>query len=196
MILEGILTTVNADGSVNIAPMGPIVDESMTTLRLRPFQTAVTFANLQRTGQGVFHVIDDVLLLAHAAVGNVDPLPALTRAEKVDGWIINDACRWYAVRVRELDDSRPRAEITADVVDSGQLHEWFGFNRARHAVLEAAILATRVNLLSMDEILQDFEKFQIIVDKTGGPREKEAFEFLVRYVREAQPSLNRVDMTG
>ena len=33
--------------------------------------------------------------------------------------------------------------------------EFFGFNRAKHAVLEAAILATRVELLPADEILSE-----------------------------------------
>ena len=70
-ILEGIVTTRNEDGAVNVAPMGPIIDPDeaphITRLHLRPFQTSTTFANLARTRQGVFHVTDDVLLLARAA---------------------------------------------------------------------------------------------------------------------------------
>ena len=75
MILEGIVTTHNDDGSVNVAPMGPIVDETMAWLRLRPFQTSVTFHNLRRQRSGVFHVTDDVLLLARAAIGRLDSAP-------------------------------------------------------------------------------------------------------------------------
>lgn len=195
MILEGILTTTSADGAVNIAPMGPIVDESLTTLLLRPFQTSLTFANLRRTGQGVFHVVDRVELLARAAIGAVEP-PPMTRATSVDGWILNDACRWFAVRVRHLDDSRPRAEIRCDVVDSGVLREFFGFNRARHAVLEAAILATRVHLLPLDEILQEYHKLRVIIDKTGGAEERETFELLERHVQATAPRLDLVDITG
>ena len=37
--------------------------------------------------------------------------------------------------------------IVADVVDSGRLRDFFGFNRAKHAVIEAAILATRIDFL-------------------------------------------------
>ena len=196
MILEGILTTINADGSVNIAPMGPIVDDEMRVLTLRPFQTSTTFGNLKRTGQGVFHVVDRVDLLAQAAIGAVDPLPAMSRATAVEGWILDDACRWYAVRVRDLDDSSPRAEITAEVVDSGSLREFFGFNRARHAVLEAAILATRVGLLPAGDILKEFAKLRVIVAKTGEAPEHEALDRLEQHVRGALPSLDLVDMTG
>ena len=68
MIVEGIVTTLNEDGSPNISPMGPVVDEALTRFRLRPFQTSTTFKNLKRTGEAVFHVVDDVELLAKAAV--------------------------------------------------------------------------------------------------------------------------------
>ena len=60
--------------------MGPLVDEDMTRLVLRPYQTSRTYQNLKRTGQGVFHVTDDVELLAHAAVNRLEPLPALIPA--------------------------------------------------------------------------------------------------------------------
>jgi hypothetical protein len=47
-----------------------------------------------------------------------------------------------------------------------------------HAVLEAAILATRTHLIPPEEIRREYERLQIIVDKTAGPREQEAMSFL------------------
>src|SRR5688572_10522026 len=102
MILEGIVTTRNADRSVNISPMGPRVDASMERLVLRPYQTSTTYQNLKRTGQGVLQVTDDVLLLAQAAVGQPDPPPEIVEATAIDGAILADACRWYAFRVESL----------------------------------------------------------------------------------------------
>jgi hypothetical protein len=58
-----------------------------------------------------------------------------------------------------------------------------GFNRAKHAVLEAAILATRTHLLPADQIRDEYARLQIIVDKTAGPREREAMALLTAYVR-------------
>jgi uncharacterized protein len=61
--------------------------------------------------------------------------------------------------------------------------EFLGFNRARHAVLEAAILATRTHLIPLEEIRSEFARLQVIVDKTAGPREHEAMALLTDYVR-------------
>src|SRR5689334_21886134 len=99
MILEGIVTTLACDGTINIAPMGPRVETHMRRLLLRPFPTAHTYRNLKEHGEGVFHVIDDVLLLARAAVGPLQPPPALIPATRVRGHILQDACRYYEFRV-------------------------------------------------------------------------------------------------
>jgi hypothetical protein len=189
MILEGNVTTRSSDGTINVAPMGPIVDESMTWLRLRPFQTSLTFANLKRMRCGAFHVVDDVLLLAKAAVGRLDETPPVRPAEKIDGAILCDACRWYEFEIEQVDDTRERAEIRARVVHMGRQRDIFGFNRAKHAVLEAAILATRVHLLSPDEIRLEFAWLKRAVEKTAGPREAEAFDLLQNYVEETLSEL-------
>ena len=52
-------------------------------------------------------------------------------------------------------------------------------------MLEAAILATRTEFLPLDEMLADFRKLAVLVDKTGGPRERAAFTLLHRHVRDA-----------
>ncbi len=183
MILEGLVTTLSSDGSVNISPMGPRVELPLTRFVLRPYPTSTTYRNLKRTGQGVLHVTDDVELLAQAAVGVPNPLPPMEPATAVEGRILTGACRWYAFRVESLDESRERTEIDCNVVDSGVQREFFGFNRAKHAVLEAAILATRTDFLPGDQILAEFDRLRIMIEKTGGPAEQRAFDFLGRTVR-------------
>jgi hypothetical protein len=187
-ILEGIVTTLNADGAVNISPMGPIVDDALDRLWLRPFRTSTTYQNLKRSGCGVFHITDDVELLAQAAVGSPDPLPRLRRAEKVDGMILAESCRWYALEVESLDDAAERTSIVARVVDRGVLREFLGFNRAKHAVLEAAILATRVHLIDVGEIRGEFNRLDTIVKKTGAAAEHRAMQFLQHYVERTMHS--------
>jgi len=183
MILEGIVTTTNADGSPNVAPMGPRVEgEEFDTLLLKPFQTSTTYRNLKRQPVGVFHVVDDARLLARAAIGCWDEMPETFPAEKVSGAILKSACRWYEFEVENLDDSEQRANILVRVVHAGRLKDFFGWNRAKHAVLEAAILATRVFLLSEEEIKSQMEALRIIVEKTAGEAETEAFAILEEYV--------------
>ena len=129
MILEGIVTTQDSAGVVNVAPMGPIVDETMAMLRLRPFQTSQTFRNLKAVPSGVFHVVDDVLLLAQAAIGRLPAVPPTFPAEKITGVVLAESCRWYEFLVDTLDDSQERAEIMARVVHTGRIRDFFGFNR-------------------------------------------------------------------
>ena len=196
MILEGVLTTIDVDGQPHIAPMGPIVDPSMQSCVLRPYQTSSTYKNLKRHGEAVFHVVDDVGLIAQAAVGRLAQLPPLRPATSVQGWILNDACRWYALRVRSLDDAQPRTSIILDVLESGWQRDFFGFNRGKHAVLEAAILATRLEFLAADDIRREVARLQVLVDKTGGPQERSAFTFLSDYVREALGVVGAADLAG
>ena len=186
MILEGIVTTLNPDGGVNVAPMGPIVDDAMQTLHLRPFQTSQTYRNLKTHPQGVFHVVDDVLLLAKAAIGRLEETPATQPTEVIRGEVLSSACRWYEFEVLELNDENERTDIHADVVHAGRLRDFFGFNRAKHAVLEAAILATRVHILPAEQIDRQFGELKIIVEKTAGENEREAFALLAAYVASAR----------
>lgn len=185
MILEGIVTTVNADGTPNIAPMGPRVDRAVTTLTLRPFRTSTTCTNLLRTRQGVLHVTDDVRLLARAAVDRLADPPPLVPARAVDGWVLADACRWFEFRVTSVDESSERTSMECAIVERGRGRDFFGFNRAMHAVLEAAILATRLHLLPREQVLSDMTRLRTIVDKTAGDDERDAFAFLDAFVAES-----------
>ncbi len=182
MILEAIVTTVNQDGSLNISPMGPTVSADLSQFTLRPFDTSTTCANLKRARTGVMHVTDDVLMFARSAIGD-KPTNAPTRAaEKVDGRILTEACRFYEFRVDFIDQTNARMSLNCSTVKSGRLRDFWGFNRAKHAVIEAAILATRIDFLPKNEISDSLARLQTIVDKTAGPRETEAMELLVSFI--------------
>ena len=129
MILEGLVTTISGDGLVNLAPMGPIVDGDMSTLVLRPYQSSATLANLMERPEGVFHVTDDVLLLARAAIGGVEPMPEMFEAEEVAGRVVAGACRWYEFRIEEADTSSERTTLTARIVHVGRIRDYFGLHR-------------------------------------------------------------------
>ena len=181
MILESIVTTVGPWGELNVAPMGPVVDEGLTRFRLRPFQTSTTFRNLQAHPEGVIHVVDDVLLIARGAIGALAE-PPTRPAEIVRGRVLQDACRSFEFRVVSCDASQPRSEIAVEIVHTATHRDFWGFNRAKHAVLEAAILATRLHLLPAEEIQAEFRRLEAPVEKTAGPRELEAFALLQEYV--------------
>jgi hypothetical protein len=179
MILEGLVTTTDAAGGPHLAPMGPAVDgPHFRTFLLRPFPTSQTYRNLVAHGEGVLHVTDDVLMLAKAAVGAVQPFPAVRPATAVRGFVLEDYCRAFEFRVMSIDDSEQRVRIACEVVRAETRRDFFGFNRAKHAVLEASILATRFHLLPAAEIDAEFARLRVIVGKTAGPAEAEAMAFL------------------
>jgi len=183
LLLECVVTTTDDNGATNIAPMGPIVNHSLSRVLLRPFQTAATFCNLVRTRTGVLHVTDDVELIVRSALHLLDAPPRLTPTPKGAGRIITTACRWYEFEVESIDDSRERAEIVAQVTDQGRLREFIGFNRAKHAVIEATILATRLHLLPAEFVAAEMERLATPVEKTGGPSERDAFALVKSFVQ-------------
>jgi hypothetical protein len=179
VILETILTTMDADGAVNFAPMG--VEWGEDEIVIKPYKETATYRNLKATGAAVVNLTDNVLLFARAAISS--PHYPWRPAQAVRGAVLEDACSWREVELADLDDREARARARARVVHRGFRREFLGFNRARHAVLEAAILATRTKFLPMDEILADFARLQVIVDKTAGPVEQEAMRLLSDHVR-------------
>ena len=189
MILEGIITTCDGTGQMHLAAMGPHVDEeagrtgALERLSLRPFATSQTAVNLAAVPEGVFHLVDDVLLFARVVTKSLAEPPACRPAEQVRGWVVEDACRAYEFRIEASDTSQERRRHEARVVRMHDGRPFVGFNRAKHAVVEAAILVTRIHLLGADEIRRQMTALVPLVEKTGGSRERAAWELIEGYVR-------------
>ncbi len=184
-ILEGLVTTLDEDGVVNISPMGPIVDAECNKFVFRPFQSSLTYRNLVRQREGIFHITDDVGLIASTAVGMPEPLPQLGAAKEIVGKALVGACRWHEFRIESIDDREERAILIGQTVRKVDNRNFFGFNRAQHAVLEAAILATRISLISKEDVASDMNRLAVIVKKTASSSEQSAFDFLREYINAA-----------
>jgi hypothetical protein len=179
LIIETIVTSLAPDGAINFAPMG--VEWSEDAMVLKPFLETTTFRNVGGSGAAVVNLTDDVMLFAQAAISSPQ-FPAFPAAV-VRGVVLEAACSWRELEVVRVDDTPPRSRIETRVVHHGRRREFRGFNRARHAVLEAAILATRTHLIPADQIREEFARLQINVDKTAGPREQDAMALLTAQVR-------------
>jgi uncharacterized protein len=179
MILETIVTTIDAAGVVNVAPMG--VEWGTDAIVLKPFLDTATFRNVTAVGAAVVNLVDDVRVFARAAISN--PSYPTSPALAVTGVRLSDCCSWRELRVQSIDRTPPRSRIETTVVHRGVLREFIGFNRACHAVLEATIYATRLHLLARDVVDQELARLQVIVDKTAGPAELEAMALITDFVR-------------
>jgi hypothetical protein len=148
---------------------------------LKPFLDTATYRNVVATQSAVVNLIDDVRMFARAAISN--PSYETRPASVVQGVVLADGCSWRELRVGTIDSTPPRSRIEMSVVHRGVTREFIGFNRARHAVLEAAIYATRLHLLSREFVESEMARLQVIVDKTAGPNEQEAMTLLAEHMR-------------
>jgi hypothetical protein len=183
-LIETVVTTTGSDGSVNCGAMGVRWGES--ELVFWPFDATRTLRNLRVHGEAVVHLTDDVLLFVEAALGH--PRPAMRPATAIAGSVIEDVLSWREVVVAEITPASgglPRSRVRARVVASGAGgREPLGLCRARHAAVEASILASRLRWLGAARVSAELERLQELVDKTAGLREREAMDYVRRYVAE------------
>src|ERR1700733_2268653 len=181
-LIETVVTTTSSDGVVNCAAMGVRWGEE--ELVFWPFDATRTLRNLRFRGEAVVHLTDDALLFVQAALGH--PEPPMRPASRGAGSVIEAANAWREVVVTEIAaDSSSRARVSARVVASGTgPREALGLCRARHAAVEASILASRLRWLGADHVVAELDRLQVLVDKTAGPCERAAMDYVRRYVVE------------
>lgn len=178
MIREVILTTQSAAGRVHIAPMGVhVIGDDM---RVMPFRPSATLDNLLATGTAVMNYCDDVRIFAGCLTGRREwpLLPAVRVAvPRLAGALAH--AELEVVR-HEDDDVRPRLDCR--VVHEATHAPFRGFNRAQFAVLEAAILVSRLQMLPREKLETELAYLSIGLEKTAGPAEREAWGWLMEKV--------------
>lgn len=178
MIIETIFSTMDASGRPNFAPMGVVWGEE--TLTIRPFRDTLTYRNLVETGCGVANLSDDVLSFVQSALykAQLSHFPA----SKIPCVVFQGACSWRELAVIAESGTGDRADISCRVVHKGQQRDFLGFCRARSAVIEAAILATRCHFYLPAKVFESLEHYEQIVEKTGGEAERVAIEQVREYI--------------
>lgn len=180
MIYETIVTTLNADGSVQIAPMGLRRVDGLYLIA--PFKPSTTLENLERSGQAIVNLTDDVRVFAGCLTGRYDwPLQP---AAVVDGFYLDAALSHLELEVERVEEEQLRPKFYCCLLYEGMHKPFLGFNRAQVAVLEAAILVSRLDRLPREKITNELEYLQIAIDKTAGWREQQAWEWLMTRIRE------------
>ncbi|HEX6843031.1 MAG TPA: DUF447 domain-containing protein [Stellaceae bacterium] len=178
MIIESIIITLGADGAAHIAPMGVIWRDDHPILA--PFRPSTTLDNLRHSGSAVINHTDDVRVFAGCLTGRRDwPLKA---AERIDGRVLQNALAHQELRVDRVEDDDQRPRFHCRVVLEAAHGTFKGFNRAQAAVIEAAILVSRLHMLPRDKIEREMAYLEIAVSKTAGPREREAWGWLTERI--------------
>ena len=190
MVVETVVTTLDERGEPHFAAMGVTWGEE--TMVIRPYVNTRTFRHLRDRGDAVINVTDDVLLFAQSALTH-ERLEG-ERAPRVGGVILRGACHWREVQVTEIavppaGSAARRADVISRVVGAGARRPFVGLCRAKHAVVEASILASRLRFLCLPDVLSELDRLEPLVEKTGGPREREAFRFIRSYIAEGASAI-------
>lgn len=181
MIRETIVTTVSAQGRVHIAPLGLIADGD--GFIIAPFRPSTTLDNLTAVPFAVANHTDDVRVFAGCLTGRHD-WPTVA-ADEVPVPRLAGAIAHMELAVRRLDDDAERPRLHCEVLRHVSHAPFSGFNRAQAAVIEAAILVSRLHFLPREKVERELAYLEIAIAKTAGPIEQEAWGWLMDKVRAA-----------
>jgi hypothetical protein len=175
MIRETIVTTADQQGRVHIAPIGIIADGE--GFIIAPFRPSTTLDNLRAVPFAVANYTDDVRVFAGCLTGRHDwPTAA---ADHVPVPRLAGALAHAELAVTRLDEDDERPRFHCRVVCHASHAMFAGFNRAQAAVVEAAILTSRLGFLPREKVEREIAYLAIAVQKTAGPAEQEAWNWLV-----------------
>ncbi len=179
-IRECILTTADRSGKVHIAPLGIIAEGDGWIIA--PFRPSVTLDNLAEVPFAVANYTDDVSIFAGCLTGRKDwPTTALA---DVPVPRLRAALAHSVLEVVSVEDDGVRPRHFCRVSSEENHAPFTGFNRAKAAVLELAILASRLGMLPREKIEAEIAYLSIAIEKTAGDDEREAWGWLMQRVTE------------
>ena len=180
MILETIVITQNDQGEAHMAPMG--IHKHDDNFVVLPFRPSTTLNNLLETGSATINFCDDVRVFAGCLTGRRDwPLQS---AEKIQGSFLANTLAHTEVELIRYEDDPTRPKLFCQAVHSVNHAPFNGFNRAQYSVLEAAILTSRLTMLPWTKIESELNYLRIGLEKTAGPRELEAWSWLMAVIEQ------------
>lgn len=180
-ILETIVTTTNADGSHHLVPFGLIAEDDCFVVA--PFRPSPTIANLERRPWLAAAAPADVRVIAGCVTGRRDwPVVA---CERIAGVRLADAYAHMELEVAAVSADEVRPRFRCRVLHTARHRPFLGYNRAQAAVLEAAVLSTRLPMLPPDKVRSEMAYLAIAVAKTAGPAEEEAWRWIKEKIETA-----------
>jgi uncharacterized protein len=177
-IVETIVTTANAKGEVHIAPLGLIEDGARWIIA--PFKPSKTLDNLREYPFAVASHTDDVRVFAGCVTGR--KTWPLVPAHTIKGGRLAECVSHWELKVENVIEDELRPRFICAIVHREAHKPWEGFNRAQAAVLELAVLTTRLNMLPPEKIENELKYLEIAISKTAGPREEEAWGWLLEKI--------------
>lgn len=186
-IRECIVTTVDRQGEAHIAPLGIIAEGDGWVIA--PFRPSATLDNLAQVPFAVANYTDDVRVFAGCLTGRKD-WPTLP----VEGCAVPrlaGALAHSVLAVESVEDDGVRPRHFCRVVAEATHAPFTGLNRAKAAVLELAVLVSRLGMLPAQKVDAEIAYLSITVEKTAGPAEREAWGWLMRRVADHKAGIGQ-----
>jgi hypothetical protein len=184
-ISEVIVTTRSASGTFNAAPIGIIATTNGHFVKL--YKGSKTLSNVMETNTVAANVTSDTVLFVKAAFDDLGE----SHFSFLSGFpVLKEANSWIIFRA-DLEEKNTEYSLFQLMPISVKINrkELKAINRGLNAVIEATILTTRYLIVKdereKEEILKLMKQYAAIVEKCGGPREKEAMSI------QAEKFLNR-----
>ena len=179
MIHEVIVTTINENERVHIAPMGIMfVDHAdKKCVQISPFKPSQTLDNLLKTEKATVNFIDDVKVFAGIVTGREKNWDLSPRSKNEVAHLSNTNS-YMNLKVSSFIEDELRPKIICNILNTENLRPFMGFNRAQFSVIELAVLSTRLGMIDDEKVKKEYDYLKIGIDKTGGEREKLAWSWI------------------
>ena len=182
MIFEAIIITTDIAGNPHVTPFGVRYQDELVVIS--PFRPSTTLENVLATKCAVINITDDVRVFAGALTGR--QAWQLNPATNIQGYVLDDALVHRELVLVEVKQDTVRPTLYFKTKHQVCHKPFQGYNRAQAAVVELAVLASRLNILPMEKITAEMRYLQIAIDKTAGERELQAWSWLCEKIENYQ----------
>ena len=187
-VRETLVTTKNADESIKVSPLGVYVDDKI--LKLKPFKPSKSLENILRNESGVINYVDDVRIFA-SCITNKEIQINFKKVSKIDCSRIEKAISHTEFIVKDIKDDSQRPTIICKPINEETHKMFYGFNRAKSAIIELCILASRLGIIEDSKIKKEISYLKIAIEKTAGENELEAWNWLIEYIKNYKEDLTQ-----
>ena len=178
MIYETIISTVDLQGNGHVTPFGIQLHDGLVVIS--PYKPSTTLTNILATEYAVLNLTDDVRVFAGALTGH--RAFEMVLADKVVGYRLADTLVHKELKLVSVKQDDVRPQLFMEVIHEVQHQAFAGFNRAQAAVIELAVLVSRLHRLPKEKVISEMIYLQSAIDKTAGERELQSWRWLTEKV--------------
>ena len=180
MIYETIIISTDVDNNPHVTPFGVKYEGDLVVIS--PYKPSKTLTNILATKTATMNLTDDVRVFA-GALTKRQPWTLLP-TNAIEGFRLDNCLAHVELTLVDVREDDERPQLLMQQLESYHYHGFKGFNRAQAAVIELAVLTSRLHFLPPEKIQSELRYLQIAIDKTAGDREVTAWSWLNEKIKQ------------